>query len=79
MVIKSLSKSHGIPGLRLGIAVSGDHKLMDELQQKLPQALGRCTYGSLHIKRSLLVKEIPLNSLPPEVLQKRAFDTADCG
>ena len=36
MVIKSLSKSHGIPGLRLGIAVSGDHKLMDELQQKLP-------------------------------------------
>lgn len=36
VVIKSLSKSHGIPGLRLGIAVSGDHKLMDELQQKLP-------------------------------------------
>lgn len=34
-VIKSISKSHGVPGFRLGIAVSGDTKLIDELNRKI--------------------------------------------
>ena len=34
-VIKSISKSHGVPGLRLGIAASGDMQLIDKLSAKV--------------------------------------------
>lgn len=34
-VIKSISKSHGVPGLRLGIAASGDTELIDKLSEKI--------------------------------------------
>lgn len=34
-VIKSISKSHGVPGLRLGIAASGDTELIDRLCAKI--------------------------------------------
>jgi histidinol-phosphate/aromatic aminotransferase/cobyric acid decarboxylase-like protein/choline kinase len=36
MVIKSLSKSYGIPGLRLGVLASGDRAFMQELRRQLP-------------------------------------------
>lgn len=35
-IIKSISKSYGIPGARLGILASADRKLMEDLKQKLP-------------------------------------------
>lgn len=34
-VIKSISKSHGVPGLRLGIAASGNTELIEEIGNKL--------------------------------------------
>lgn len=34
-VIKSISKSHGVPGLRLGIAASGDTELIDKLSAEV--------------------------------------------
>ena len=33
IVVKSISKSYGIPGLRLGIAASGNRELIDELKK----------------------------------------------
>lgn len=36
LVIKSLSKSLGVPGIRLGYALSGDSRLMTELNSQLP-------------------------------------------
>ena len=33
IVVKSISKSYGVPGLRLGILASGDHALMASLKQ----------------------------------------------
>lgn len=35
VVIKSISKSHGVPGLRLGIAASGDTELIDKLSARI--------------------------------------------
>ena len=32
MVVKSISKSYGIPGLRLGVAASGDTDLIGQLK-----------------------------------------------
>ena len=34
-VIKSISKSHGVPGIRLGIAVSGNTELIEEISDKI--------------------------------------------
>ena len=36
LVIKSLSKSYGIPGLRLGLLASSDTKLIKKIQSQLP-------------------------------------------
>lgn len=36
IVIKSISKSYGVPGLRLGVLASSNRKFMKELQEKLP-------------------------------------------
>ena len=36
VVIKSISKSYGVPGLRLGVLASGDRKLMETLREHLP-------------------------------------------
>ena len=36
VVLKSLSKNYGIPGLRLGYAVSGDNERVKQLRQDLP-------------------------------------------
>ncbi len=36
IVIKSISKSYGVPGLRLGVMASGDKKLIKEMQGMLP-------------------------------------------
>ncbi len=35
IVVKSISKSYGVPGLRLGIAVSSDRSLIRRLQEKI--------------------------------------------
>lgn len=36
LVVKSIGKSYGVPGLRLGVAVSGDANLLQELKRRLP-------------------------------------------
>ena len=36
VVIKSISKSFGVPGLRLGILASADHKLLESVEKALP-------------------------------------------
>lgn len=36
VIIKSISKAHGIPGLRLGFMVTADKELSERLDQKLP-------------------------------------------
>ncbi|MDR0441861.1 MAG: aminotransferase class I/II-fold pyridoxal phosphate-dependent enzyme [Treponema sp.] len=36
LVIKSLSKSYGIPGLRLGTLVSGDRALIQDIRRQIP-------------------------------------------
>ena len=36
MVVKSISKSYGVPGLRLGVCASSDRAWIDELRQLLP-------------------------------------------
>lgn len=36
IVVKSLSKVYGIPGLRIGCAISGNHRRMDMLRNELP-------------------------------------------
>jgi len=36
IIIKSLSKSYGIPGLRLGVMASGNQELINELNAQLP-------------------------------------------
>jgi histidinol-phosphate/aromatic aminotransferase/cobyric acid decarboxylase-like protein/choline kinase len=36
VVIKSISKSYGVPGLRLGVLASGDPVLLDEVKRALP-------------------------------------------
>lgn len=33
IVVKSISKSHGVPGIRLGVIASGDEKLISELKK----------------------------------------------
>lgn len=35
IVIKSISKSYGVPGLRLGVLASGDEKLISELKKRV--------------------------------------------
>lgn len=35
IVIKSISKSYGVPGLRLGLLASGDEKLLSEIKQEM--------------------------------------------
>ncbi len=36
VVIKSISKSYGVPGLRLGVLATSDQRLLDELREELP-------------------------------------------
>lgn len=36
IVIKSISKSYGVPGLRLGVVASADHSLLEKINQNLP-------------------------------------------
>ena len=36
VVIKSISKSYGVPGLRLGLLVSGNEELLDRVREELP-------------------------------------------
>lgn len=39
IVVKSISKSYGIPGLRLGVAASGDTDLIGQLKKMLPSGI----------------------------------------
>ena len=36
VVVKSISKSYGVPGLRLGVLASGDRALIDRIQARVP-------------------------------------------
>jgi histidinol-phosphate/aromatic aminotransferase/cobyric acid decarboxylase-like protein len=36
IVVKSISKSYGVPGLRLGVLASGDRALVDRVQARIP-------------------------------------------
>ena len=36
IVIKSISKSYGVPGLRLGVLASGNHKYLDIINRNMP-------------------------------------------
>lgn len=36
IVIKSISKSYGVPGLRLGVLATSDHELMQKIRSSLP-------------------------------------------
>jgi histidinol-phosphate/aromatic aminotransferase/cobyric acid decarboxylase-like protein len=36
IVIKSISKSYGVPGIRLGVMATGNHELMNNIRKELP-------------------------------------------
>src|SRR5205823_4418632 len=36
ILIKSISKSYGVPGLRLGLLASGDKRLVESVAERLP-------------------------------------------
>lgn len=55
IVVKSISKSYGVPGIRLGVLVSSNRELMGEIKQKLP-AWNIDSYGEYFLQIANLFK-----------------------